>query len=76
MKTNKTQAILFLYQSLKENGTIKKNDFLSEIDITDLTFKRYVSELRCYLSNFDQPEELVYVKKNDCYILREISWHF
>lgn len=73
MKTSKTQAVLFLYESLKEKGQISKNDMLAELDINDLTFKRYVSELRSYLMNFNCPEELRYLKKEDRYRLCSFS---
>jgi len=76
MKTNKTQAVLYLYQTLQNDGHIKKTDYMAEMEVSDLTFKRYVSELRSYLMNFSHPEELVYEKKEDYYVLRPISFHF
>jgi len=76
MKTNKTQAVLFLYQTLQEKGQIKKTDYMAEMEVKDLTFKRYVSELRSYLINFSAPVELVYEKKEDCYVLRSITSPF
>jgi hypothetical protein len=74
MKTSKTQAVLFIYENLKEKGQISKADVLSELEISDLTFKRYVSELRSYLMNFNCPAELLYLKKEDRYRLCSFSY--
>lgn len=69
MKTTKSQAVLYLYAMLQENGKIEKNEMMSTLSLNDLTFKRYISELRSYLVNFDRPEELLYVKRENHYVL-------
>jgi hypothetical protein len=72
MKTTKTQAVLFLYQTLQDKGTLKKNDVLAELLINSLTFKRYISELRCYFANFDPSHDVVYDRKSDTYFLQKV----
>lgn len=69
MKTNKTQGVLVLYDSLRVSGQLKKADALQELDISSLTFKRYISELRCYFANFDPYNEVIYDRSHDTYYL-------
>jgi hypothetical protein len=71
MKTNKCQALLLLYQVLLTKGSFRKKDYLTQVEISDITFKRYVSELRCYFANFEPEKELVYKKSDDTYYLFE-----
>ena len=76
MKTTKSQAVLYFYSTLLENGKIEKAEMMSALEINDLTFKRYISELRSYLMNFSRPEELLYVKKENHYVLVPIKPYF
>jgi hypothetical protein len=71
MKANKCQALLLLYEQLLIKGCFQKKDYLSKVEISDITFKRYVSELRCYFANFEPDKELVYRKRDDTYYLLE-----
>lgn len=72
MSFNKSQSTLFIYKKLLEEGEIKKSDVLSILSISDLTFRRYIQEIRAYLINFNEPYEIVYVKTKDTYILRAL----
>jgi hypothetical protein len=76
MKTTKSQAVLYLYACLLEKGSVEKSEIMDALELSDLTFKRYVSELRSYLMNFSRPEELVYLKKENRYVLRPIRIDF
>jgi hypothetical protein len=69
MKTTKTQAVLLMYRTLRDSGCLRKEDILMKVEISDLTFRRYISELRCFFMNFDEPEEIIYVKAKDAYFL-------
>ena len=69
MKVNKTQALLYILSTLVKFGYISKEDITQEIEISDLTFRRYIQELRAYLANFDSGRELIYDKKEDKYVL-------
>ena len=46
MRVNKTQAILFIFDILKAQKSITKEQVLSELDITELTFWRYMQEIK------------------------------
>jgi hypothetical protein len=69
MKTTKTQAVLFLYDLFQQRGEVSKQDFLNELEISPSSFKRYISELRIYFTNFDCYKDIAYHKKNDSYLL-------
>ena len=69
MKTNKTQGVLVLYDSLRVSGQLKKAVALQELDISSLMFKRYISELRCYFMNFAPSLDIDYHRKEDAYYL-------
>ncbi len=69
MKVTKTQAVLVLYDALLHNGVVRKKDFLSTIETSDISFKRYVSELRCYFTTFSPNYEVSYSRKEDAYYL-------
>lgn len=72
MKVNKVQAVIYIFKTLLEKGKIKKAEIQNVVEINDLTFRRYMQELRAYLSNFDEPYELKYVKSDDSYYLIRI----
>lgn len=74
MEVNKTQALLYIFETLLNKRKITKNDVLNQITISDLTFRRYIQELRAYLLNFNEPYEIIYNRKNDEYYLEDITF--
>lgn len=70
MKVGKTQAIVFIYEQLLKNKTISKEDIQNVISISDVTFRRYIQELRAYLVNFNKDYEIVFEKKYEKYLLQ------
>ena len=72
MKVNKVQAILFIFKELLEKGHINKKNIQNTILISDLSFRRYIQELRAYLINFNEPYEIVYNKQKDSYYLEKV----
>ncbi len=70
MKVNKSQALLYIFDKLLNEKHITKEEILDELEISELTFKRYIQELRAFLCNFYQECELVYSKSNKSYFLK------
>lgn len=70
MKVSKAQAILFIYEQLLNNEFITKEDIQSVISISDVTFRRYIQELRAYLVNFNKEYEIMFDKKLTHYFLK------
>jgi hypothetical protein len=66
---NKAEAVLLLYDQFKDNHYLSKADYLSLTGIKDLTFRRYIAELRCYLMEWRPYEEIVYKKNENRYYL-------
>lgn len=73
MKVNKVQAIIYMFSLLQKSKKITKDEILQMISLSDVSFRRYIQEIRAYLINFNEPYELVYLKKDDAYFLKEIS---
>jgi hypothetical protein len=69
MKASKTQAVLLLYDLFLMKGELRKKDYLQILEMSDISFKRYVSELRCYFANFGERYEVLYDRKHDLYKL-------
>ena len=69
MKVNKTQALLFMLTTLFENGKLSKKFVMQEIDISDLTFRRYMQELRAFLTNFNMTYAIRYSRSDELYYL-------
>ena len=71
MKVNKTQATMFILNLLLKNKELSKSDVLDVLDISSLTFSRYIQEIKAYLLNFNIPLEIKYYRYNDKYRLIE-----
>lgn len=69
MKVVKSQGLLYIFEMLKEKGSINKNEILSALEITELSFWRYIQEIKAFLYNFDMGYELVYDRKDEVYRL-------
>lgn len=69
MKLIKTQVCLYLYETLLETGQIDSVEFKNKFELNDKTLFRYISEIRCYLSNFYKGKELVYSREENKYYL-------
>ena len=72
MKVNKTQALMYLLIVLITNKQISKENIKNKLEISDLTFRRYMQEIRAYLINFELPYELKYLKGEDIYSLVDL----
>ena len=72
MKVKKSQALLYIFDTLMKKGYITKEDALSDLEVSELNFWRYIQEIKAYLYNFDTRHELVYDRKSKRYKLVEI----
>lgn len=69
MKVVKSQGLLYIFEMLKEKGSIGKNEILSTLEITELSFWRYIQEIKAFIYNFNMGYELVYDRKDEVYRL-------
>lgn len=56
----KTQIVLFIYDELIHKRKINTTTVLGEFHISLRTFRRYISEINVYFSNFYKNEEIKY----------------
>ena len=73
MSLRKSQSSLYIFQRLLEDGSIKRNEIISILSISDVTFRRYIQEIRAYLVNFNEPYEITYIKTEDTYYLTKLD---
>ena len=71
MKVMKGQGLLYIFNILKEKGRVKKEEIINALEITDLSFWRYIQEIKAFIYNFNLPYELIYDRKNEIYILQD-----
>lgn len=72
MKTLRISAALYLYATLLDKGQFTRERVLSDLPISSSTFKRVVSDLRCYLAEYHPEKEIVFEEKEEAYFLRSI----
>lgn len=69
MKVVKSQCVLYMFNVLKERGQLVKEDILSELEISELAFWRYIQEIKAFIYNFNLPYDLKYDRENNLYYL-------
>ncbi len=67
---SKTFAILAIFNKFQTETIVKKEEIMDELLINDLTFKRYIKEIRVYLAKTNSPYRIKYNRKRDEYVLR------
>lgn len=74
----KNVSILYIYDMLLNNRYLDKKEVQAELLINDLTFKRYIKDLREYFSFMRKDEEIYYDRDSDLYWLKKktLDLHF
>lgn len=67
----KNVSILYIYDKLLNNRYLDKKEVQAELLINDLTFKRYIKDLREYFSFMRKDEEIYYDRESDLYWLKK-----
>jgi len=73
MTVNKTQALLFIFYRLLTFKKVTKEEVLSEVEVSEITFKRYIQELRAYFRNFNIGYAVDYDRKTNAYYLNPLN---
>ena len=73
MKTLRISGTLYLYERLLQGESVFPNDAIEELQVSPTTFKRMISDLRCYLMERHPEKELVYHSLNRCYRLEYLK---
>ena len=69
IKVVKSQGLLYIFEMLKEKGYVSKNEILSALEITELSFWRYIQEIKAFLYNFNMNYELIFDRREEVYRL-------
>lgn len=73
MKTKRILVALFIYEQLLKGEKVKKDEVTDSMEVSSATFKRAMSDIRCYLTEYQQEKELNYIKKENLYELTEVQ---
>jgi len=65
----KSQVLIYMYDLLINKNEIVKEEIIAEFNITDRTFRRYISEINCFFDNFYKNQTIVYDKEKHIYKL-------
>lgn len=69
MKVTKSQATMYILKLLLENGSISKEEITDVIELSNLSFLRYIQEIRAFLYNFNINLEVKYSRDEGKYYL-------
>jgi predicted DNA-binding transcriptional regulator YafY len=69
MHMKKTEAVLLINETLNKKGSVTKESILSDVEMSDNTFKRDINELRCFYAEFCPEKEIVYCRRDNLYRL-------
>lgn len=65
----KSIALLYMLETLNVQGRMRKQSITERLNITDISFYRYLKSVRDYFKFMKDGRELVYDRNNDIYIL-------
>lgn len=68
---SKNISILYIYEKLIKEKRLDKKEIQKELLINDLAFKRYIKEIRNYLSFMKKDKEIYYDRGEDVYYLKK-----
>lgn len=71
MKVSKSQGVLYIFNLLLKNHYILKQDIMNDLEISELSFWRYIQELKAFIYNFNLSYEIIYDRGEDKYSLIE-----
>lgn len=69
MKLNKSQVCLYIFYKLLKGQRVNAREISDMFSITTVSFARDIQEIRAFLANIFSTYELVYIKKEDSYVL-------
>jgi hypothetical protein len=69
MPCQKYLVMLYLFETLANQRSLNKEAFLCELDLSDVSFKRYLACLREYFLYAHPTWRIIYHRKNERYEL-------
>jgi ACT domain-containing protein len=74
MKSSHVETVLYLYDLLLSGKSITIEETMEEWQISRATFKRYLSDIRCFLCEYRPNLSLVYEAEKKVYSFQQTSW--
>jgi hypothetical protein len=74
MRTNHVETVLWLYDLLLSGASISRDEIMLQEGISLATFKRYLSDIRCFLCEFHPEISLVYHADSKSYSFEKESF--
>ncbi len=69
MHFKKTEACLFIYHLLLKKRKLSRNEILADYEISEISFKRYIREIKDFLHDANLPYKIHYSRHEEVYIL-------
>jgi len=69
MESNKAQILLYMYDKLINGCAFSLREITNDFNISERTFRRYISEINCFLANNYRLQQVCYSKEKKGYIL-------
>lgn len=66
---HKVNCILWLYSHFLKNGFINKNEAMNSLNISPMSFARYIRNIRDFLKETESTQKIVYKKRQGLYWL-------
>ena len=70
---NKCDIVLVIFYTLLKEKRLKKEDIMSEYEVSNATFARYIAEIRYFLLEKEPALELTYSRTKKQYFLNNIK---
>ena len=70
---NKCDIVLVIFYTLLKEKRLKKEDIMSEYEVSNATFARYIAEIRNFLLEKEPALELTYSRTKKQYFLNDIK---
>jgi hypothetical protein len=69
LSASKAVVVLWMLETLLEEGTLQKEAVLAKVDISEISYKRYIATIREFLRDFHPTWQIVYKKSRHSYLL-------
>jgi ACT domain-containing protein len=73
MKTSHVETVLYLYDVLLSGKSVNIDETMTEREISRSTFKRYLSDIRCFLCEYHPDIDLVYDIEKKAYDFQKLN---
>lgn len=70
-KLPKTLVALYMMEIFEQEGHLQKEQIMAKVDMSEVSFKRYIASIRHYLEEFHPTWAIQYKKHGNIYLLKK-----